>query len=110
YVYRILEFFVTLRTKLFKLPYGDQTIFIKKDSLVKIGGIAKIPLLEDIELIKRCKKNRLKFYFSRYHSITSPRRWEKMGVLKTTLKNLFILILYKLGVDEKKIYKIYYNN
>lgn len=110
YVYRILEFFVTLRTKLFKLPYGDQTIFIKRDTLIKIGGIKGIPLLEDIELMERCKKNRLRFYFSKYYSTTSPKRWEKIGILRTTFRNLLILILYKLGVNEKKLYKIYYNN
>lgn len=108
YLYRIVEFFVLLRTKLFKLPYGDQTIFIKKDTLIKIGGVKEIPLLEDIELMERCKKNRLRFYFSRYYSTTSPRRWEKIGILRTALRNLLILILYKLGVNEKKLYEIYY--
>lgn len=109
YLYRILEFFVVLRTKLFKLPYGDQTIFIKRDTLIKIGGVKNIPLFEDIELMERCKKNRMRFYFSRYYSTTSPRRWEKIGILRTTLRNLLILILYKLGVDEKKLYEIYYH-
>ncbi|MGB9730968.1 MULTISPECIES: TIGR04283 family arsenosugar biosynthesis glycosyltransferase [Calditerrivibrio] len=109
-LYRLIEFFVYLRSRIFKLPYGDQTIFIKSDKLKKIGSIKPLPLFEDVELMIRCKKEDLRFYLSKYHSITSNRRWQKNGVLKTSVKNLSLLILYLAGVKVEKLYRLYYNN
>lgn len=110
FLYRLIEFFVFLRSIVFKLPYGDQTIFIKKDILNRIGGIKNIPLFEDVELMMRCKRYKLRFYLSPLLSITSDRRWRRKGVILNTIKNLFILILYFIGVKEEKLYRIYYGN
>lgn len=107
-IFRIIESFVNLRTKIFKLPYGDQTIFIKRDILKAIGGVKKIPLFEDVELMLRCKRNRLKFYLSTFNSTTSDRRWLTNGIFKTIFKNQLLLLLYFLGIKEEKLYSVYY--
>lgn len=107
-IFRIIESFVNLRTKIFKLPYGDQTIFIKRDILKVIGGVKKIPLFEDVELMLRCKRNRLKFYLSTFNSTTSDRRWLTNGIFKTIFKNQLLLLLYFLGIKEEKLYSVYY--
>ncbi|MEF3255289.1 MAG: glycosyltransferase [Deferribacterales bacterium] len=107
-LFRIIEKAVYLRTLLFKLPYGDQTIFIKKDTIKSIGGVRSISLFEDVELMLRCKKIGLKFYFSQKYSVTSPRRWEKYGIISTTVRDIFLLISYLLGRDVDLLYKKYY--
>jgi len=107
-IFRVIEFFVYLRTKIFKLPYGDQTIFIKKCILNKIGGISKIPLFEDVDLMLKCKKGHLKFFLSPYYSQTSDRRWQKNGVFKTTIKNIILLFLYLIKVNPDRLYMKYY--
>lgn len=110
YIFRIIEFFVNLRSRFLKLPYGDQTIFIKKEKLLSIGGVKNIPLFEDVELMLRAKKHRLKFYLSPFSSETSDRRWQKKGVFVTTIQNLYLLTLFLFGTDPYKLYKIYYNH
>ena len=108
FIFRIIEFFVYIRTRLLKLPYGDQTIFIKRDKLIEIGGVKGIPLFEDVDLMRRCKSRYFNFYLSSYYSYTSDRRWRKNGVLKTTMKNFSMLFLYLIGVDTYRLYKVYY--
>lgn len=108
YIFRIIEFIVYLRSKFLKLPYGDQTIFIKRDILQKIGGVKNLPLFEDVELMLRCKRHKLRFYLSGKCSYTSDRRWRKNGVLKTSMKNLRLLFMYLIGIDTNKLYEIYY--
>lgn len=110
FFYRVIEFFVLLRSRIFKLPYGDQTIFIKKDILNSIGGVKKVPLFEDVELMNRCKRYKLTFYLSPLLSKTSDRRWRRKGAIKNSIKNIFLLLLYFIGVKEEKLYRIYYGN
>lgn len=105
---RIGEFFTNLRTNIFKSPYGDQCIFIRNSKLNQIGGIKKVKILEDVDLVKRAKKQKLKIYISSLKIVTSGRRWEKHPILNT-LKNRIIMLLYLFGVSEDKIYNLYYN-
>lgn len=105
---RIAEFFTNLRTKIFKFPYGDQCIFIRNSKLNQIGGIKQVKILEDVDLVKRAKKQKLKIYISSLKIVTSGRRWEKYPILNT-LKNRIIMLLYFFGVSEDKIYNLYYN-
>lgn len=105
---KIVEFFTNLRTKIFKSPYGDQCIFIKSSKLRQIGGIKEVKILEDVDLVNRAKKHKLKIYISSFKIVTSGRRWEKHPILNT-LKNRIIMILYLFGVSEDKIYNLYYD-
>lgn len=105
---RIAEFFTNLRTRIFKSPYGDQCIFIKNPGLKQIGGIKEVKILEDVELVKRAKKHKLKIYISPLKIKTSGRRWERKPFLNT-LKNRILMLLYFAGVSENKIHHLYYN-
>ncbi|MCX8084278.1 MAG: TIGR04283 family arsenosugar biosynthesis glycosyltransferase [Calditerrivibrio sp.] len=107
-IFRVIETMANIRTKLFRLPYGDQTIFIKKETLAKIGGVSSIKLFEDVDLVLRCRKQGLRFYFSNCYSYTSARRWLKKGIIKTSVKNLFFLTLFLFGKNPNKLYYRYY--
>jgi rSAM/selenodomain-associated transferase 2 len=96
-----------LRSRLNKIPYGDQAIFIRKSYFDKIGHFKEIPLMEDVDLMRRIKKKGGKIFILRDRVKTSARRWEKEGVLYTTLKNQLLISLYYLGVGPDKLAKFY---
>ncbi len=110
WVYRYLEFYVGLRCKLLKLPYGDQAIFAKRCFFEEMGGYRDdFPLMEDMEFVERCNKNG-SFSVLRVPVYTSARRFENEGYLKRTCGNLYLQMLYKLGMHPKELAKKYWKN
>jgi rSAM/selenodomain-associated transferase 2 len=95
------------RSRLTRIPYGDQGIFIKKDYFLKIGGFKDIPLMEDVELMKRIKKLGGKIFIIPERVFTSPRRWKKEGILYCTIKNWLLLSLFHLGISPHKLAQYY---
>jgi rSAM/selenodomain-associated transferase 2 len=109
-VFRIIEMGVSLRGRLTKFPYGDQAIFMKKQLFFRLGGLKDIPLMEDVELIRRIKKTGGKIAILPTKVQTSARRWEKEGVLYCTLRNYALILLYLLGVSPDRLAKFYNSN
>ncbi|BAQ66645.1 TIGR04283 family arsenosugar biosynthesis glycosyltransferase [Geminocystis sp. NIES-3709] len=101
-IFRFLEMIVNARSKYLSLPYGDQGIFLKKELFDKIRGYKDIPIMEDFELIKRLK-NKGKIYITDSAVTTSSRRWNKLGIIKTTLINQLIIIGYYLQIKPEKL-------
>lgn len=99
---RLVEWGVKWRSKLFKMPYGDQAIFITKEKFNKIGGFPELAIMEDFELIGNLKQLG-KITFIPVPVITSPRRWLKKGILQTTLINQIVIIAYFLGISPERI-------
>ncbi len=101
-----IESLANLRSRLFSLPYGDQGLFIKKDSFQKLGGFKDIPLLEDLDLVKRIKQNGpLETVGDKI--VTSSRRYQRKGAFTTSLTNQFILLAWKAGWSEEKLAELY---
>ena len=95
------------RSRLNRIPYGDRAIFIRKCYFQRIGGYREIPLMEDVDLMRRIKKDRRKIYILPDRVMTSARRWEAEGLLYTTIKNQVLVSLYYLGVSPHKLAKFY---
>lgn len=108
YIFRLIEKIVLIRTRLTKIPYGDQAIFIKKELFYKLKGYKDIPLMEDVELMWRIKKLGEKIHIIPYKVKTSSRRWDKEGVIYCTLRNWFLISLFLLGLPPEKFVKLYY--
>jgi hypothetical protein len=98
---------VTWRTKLFRLPYGDQAIFVKASLFHLMGGYADIALMEDVEFVRRLRKIG-KIVFIPVPVITSSRRYEKMGALRAILKNKLVLFGYYLKIPPSRLAQFYY--
>ena len=96
-----------LRSRLTRIPYGDQAIFIARDYFQKIGCFKDIPLMEDVELMRRIKRIGDKICIFRDRVSTSPRRWEQEGVVYCSLRNVIILSLYYMGVSPDKLARYY---
>ncbi|MEW6008143.1 MAG: TIGR04283 family arsenosugar biosynthesis glycosyltransferase [Candidatus Omnitrophota bacterium] len=106
FIYRIIEAQGNLRAKLSKIFYGDQGIFVKKDIFFKIGGFPEVPIMEDILFSKQLRKMG-KTTVLPEKIIVSARRWERQGIIRTTLLFNLIIILFHLKVPLTKIKQLY---
>ena len=106
-LFRITERYVALRTRLTRVPFGDQAIFIRRDYFGAIGGYKEIPLMEDVELIKRIRKRNDRICIVPDKVRTSSRRFEKEGVIYCTVRNMALQIFYALGVAPERLARWY---
>jgi rSAM/selenodomain-associated transferase 2 len=106
-VFRITEKYVALRTRVTRVPFGDQAIFIRKDYFERIGGYKEVPLMEDVELMKRIKKRGDGIVIIPERVMTSARRWGKNGILFCTLRNWALQLSYALGVPPERLARWY---
>jgi hypothetical protein len=106
YCLRILEKLVNWRSHFLHLPYGDQGLFLKASLFWEMGGFSSIPIMEDFEFIQRLKK-RGKIKIAPATVITSGRRWQNLGVFKTTLINQLIILGYYLKIKPHQLARWY---
>jgi len=106
-IFRITEKYVFLRTRLTRIPFGDQAIFIRRKYFEIIGGYKDIPLMEDVEIMGRIRKRRGRICIIPAKVLTSPRRWEREGVFFSTFRNWTLQMLYALGVPPEQLHKYY---
>lgn len=102
---RALERLVSLRIRLFALPYGDQGLFIKRSLYDEIGGFRPLPLMEDIDIVRRLGRRRVTIID--HEATTSAARWRERGWLGQTLLNQYCLALYFMGVSPERIQRLY---
>jgi len=103
---RWLERAVAARVRLFGLPYGDQGIFVRRGVFHSMQGFLPIPLMEDVEFVRRLKRQGRVVHLSQ-GMVTSARRWERRGWLRQSLSNLGTLALYFLGVSPERLARRY---
>ena len=102
---RALERVVSWRTRALGLPYGDQGLLISRSLYEEVGGFADIPLMEDVDLVRRLGRRRLTLL--REEATTSPERYREAGYLRRSLMNLLILLLYYGGVPPERLARLY---
>lgn len=97
----------SLKHRLTRVPYGDQAIFMRKDYFESLGGYPDIPLMEDVELMKRVKRRSGRIVLLTDAVATSARRWETDGILFTMVRNWTLQALYLFGVPAEKLARFY---
>jgi rSAM/selenodomain-associated transferase 2 len=107
-LFKLITAAANLRSRLLGLPFGDQGIFTKRELFYASGGFSNIPIMEDVDFIKRIKR-RGKIHILNEVIYTSPRRWQKEGAIYCTLRNWLIFLLYKMGVPAHTLHKWYKN-
>jgi rSAM/selenodomain-associated transferase 2 len=101
---RTLELLVRLRCAVLRLPYGDQALLIPRGLYDKIGGFSPIPLMEDVDIVRRLRRRRLAMLQPR--AVTSAQRYQS-GYLRRSARNLLCLGLYFLRVPTTAIKRVY---
>ncbi len=107
---RILDWIsrgASLRSRLTRLPYGDQAIFMARTTFLALGGYPDFPILEDVDLMRRLKRQRLPIYLICDRVSVSARRWEQEGIIFCTVRNWILLSLYYLGVSPHQLARWY---
>jgi rSAM/selenodomain-associated transferase 2 len=105
--FRVIETVANLRSRLTRIPYGDQAIFIRASCFRTLGGFREIPIMEDVDLMRRVKRNGWKINIFREPVITSARRWEKEGLFFGTFRNWLLVTLYLCGVAPERLARFY---
>ncbi|MGC9260092.1 MAG: TIGR04283 family arsenosugar biosynthesis glycosyltransferase [Phycisphaerae bacterium] len=104
-VFRLIEMALRLRGKLLKLPYGDQAMFMSTRAFHAAGGFPLLPILEDVELVRRLARCG-RIVVVPLAVATSPRRWLHRGIWRTTLNHQLIIAGYYLGVSPNTLARL----
>ena len=104
--FTVVAYCANLRSSFLKMPYGDQAIFTSREMYNRTGGFAQVPIMEDYIFIKNIRKFG-KIYILQESAVTSARRWQNMGVVRTTLINQLIVLGYKFGVELSTLAGLY---
>lgn len=105
--HRVVAFGANLRARFLHLPYGDQAIFVRRSDFEAIGGYPEIPLMEDVELVRKLRR-RGDLVCLRETVTTEPRHWEALGPLFTTLLNWVTISLFFAGASPARLAPFYH--
>lgn len=105
---RITALLTNWRARLSGVPYGDQGIFITRELFAQLGGYAPLPLLEDVDLVRRARKAGARVRILSKAMTTSARRYEARGWLRQMLRNRCIMLRYALGARPETLARDYY--
>lgn len=99
---RVVEALMNLRSRLSAIATGDQGIFVKRKLFEAVGGFPEIPLMEDIALSRRLKQCGRPACL-RDRMITSSRRWEANGLIRTVVLMWWLRLTYFFGADPARL-------
>jgi hypothetical protein len=97
---------MNLRSRLTGIATGDQAIFVRRATFDQVGGFPDIALMEDIALSARLKRLGRPLCLAE-RAITSGRRWEKHGVVRTILTMWWLRLAYRLGAEPAALARAY---
>lgn len=102
---RRLEHAVAWRCRVLSLPYGDQGLLIHRRLLQQAGGIRPIPLMEDVDLVRRLGRRHLLPLDAA--ALTSAAKWQRDGWLRRSARNLLCLGLWFAGLPPHRLVRLY---
>jgi rSAM/selenodomain-associated transferase 2 len=102
--FRLIERLVTWRSRWLKMPYGDQGLFLPRETFEAVGGFPDVPIMEDVALMRRLR-TRGRVAIINASVTTAARRWLACGVLRTTWANVTSALAYRLGFSPQRIWR-----
>lgn len=106
--YRVIEWGVRWRCRLFHLPYGDQALFARTSDFRNEAGFRDMPMMEDVDFVRRMRW-RGRVIIAETPAVTSARRWERRGPLRQTGLNWTTYMLYRVGVPLDRLARRYHS-
>jgi len=97
---------MSLRSRLTGIATGDQAIFVRRSVFEKLGGFPDIPIMEDVAFSKRLKRAG-RMAALRSCVVTSRRRWERHGPVRTILLMWWLRLLFFFGVSPDRLKRLY---
>ena len=105
-LFRMVERLMNLRSRVTGIATGDQAIFVSREAFEAVGGFPDIDLMEDIALSKALKRRGLPLCL-RERILTSSRRWEENGILRTIFVMWYLRLAYFFGMRPKRLAERY---
>ncbi|HVR95649.1 MAG TPA: TIGR04283 family arsenosugar biosynthesis glycosyltransferase [Thermoanaerobaculia bacterium] len=102
---RLGERLINLRTRLTRLPLGDQAQFVTREAFEHLGGFADWPILEDLDFAMRLRRMRMVLIDGAV--TTGARRFVEQGAVRTVAVNWLIWLLFFLGVPPRRLARLY---
>ena len=104
---RVVEQLMNLRSCVSGVATGDQGIFVARKSFAGVGGFPELPLMEDIALSKALRRHASPHCIRQPRLLTSSRRWEEHGILRTILLMWRLRLAYLLGIAPRRLARHY---
>lgn len=101
-----LAFSINLRSRLLRLPFGDQGYFIRRSVFEKVGGFPDTPIMEDVGFMDRIRGEG-EFVLLNAAVAVSSRRWDREGFIRATLRNWRVFIRFRLGASAESLVNEY---
>jgi uncharacterized protein len=99
---RLVERATNWRARRWQFPYGDQALFLRREAFARLGGFLEMPIMEDYELVRRLRRLG-RIAITPEAAVTSGRRWQRLGWVRTTFVNRAIILAYHLGVSPARL-------
>ncbi len=99
---RLIERATNWRARRRQFPYGDQGLFLRLEMFNQLGGFREMAIMEDYEFVRRLRRLG-RIGIAPTPAITSGRRWQRLGLLRTTLINRMTILAYHLGVPPSRL-------
>lgn len=106
-VFSMIALFMNWRSRLTGICTGDQGIFVRRELFSEVGGYASLPLMEDVDLSARLK-HKARVHRPATPLVTSARRWQQHGVLRTILLMWWLRLQFFAGVPATTLHQRYY--
>jgi rSAM/selenodomain-associated transferase 2 len=103
---RLVEWTTNLRSRLLQLPYGDQGLFMRVSVFRRLGGFRELPIMDDFDFVRRARRLG-RIGCAPTAAVTSGKRWRRLGIWRTALRNQAIVALYYCGVSAERLAQLY---
>ncbi len=103
---RLIEWGVARRVHWLRLPFGNQALFVRRRVFERLGGYADLPLMEDVELVRRLGRHSRPCWLP-FRATTSARRWIRDGWLRRSARNVALQLLFFAGVAPERLARWY---
>ena len=104
--YRVIERMISLRSRITRVATGDQAIFARRSAFERLGGYPPLPLMEDIAFCRALKRVG-RIACLRERVVTSARRWQQRGVVRTVVLMWVLRLAYHAGVSPARLARAY---
>ncbi|MCH7880724.1 MAG: TIGR04283 family arsenosugar biosynthesis glycosyltransferase [Proteobacteria bacterium] len=104
---RIIETAINIRSRISKVATGDQGLYFRKSFFDSLPGYPDILIMEDIAITKLARRKSRPF-IAKSPVLTSSRRWDKNGIIKTVLQMWWLRFGFWIGISPERLHRIYY--
>jgi rSAM/selenodomain-associated transferase 2 len=104
---KIIAKMASIRSRVMRIPYGDQAQFFRRECFDALEGFRDLPVMEDVDIMRRIKTRRGRIRIIALRVKTSPRRWEREGLFRCTLRNWLLICFYYLGARPEMLSRYY---